>query len=70
LTKALVLISPDFTKDFIIFPFASEHTVAVVLLQKNDEGFEQTIAFFRKALRDDALKYNIMETGFRIDKSN
>jgi len=30
LTKALVLISPD----FIIFSFASEHIVAAVLLQK------------------------------------
>ena len=37
LTKILVLISPDFTKDFFIFSFASEHTVAVVLLQKKLE---------------------------------
>ena len=36
LTKTLVLISPDFKKDFIIFSFASEHTIAAVLLQKND----------------------------------
>ena len=35
LTKAQVLISPYFTKNFIIFSFASQHTVAVVLLQKN-----------------------------------
>ena len=35
LTKTLVLISPDFSKDFYIFSFASEHTIAVVLLQKN-----------------------------------
>ena len=35
LTKALVLISPDFTKDFFIFLFALEHTIAVVLLRKN-----------------------------------
>ena len=34
LTKAPVLISPDYTKDFIIFSFASEHTIAAVLLQK------------------------------------
>lgn len=32
LTKAPVLINPDFTKDFIIFSFASKYTVAVVLL--------------------------------------
>ena len=34
LTQELVLISPDFTKDFLIFSFASEHTVAAILLRK------------------------------------
>ena len=61
LTKTLVLISPDFSKDFYIFSFASEHTIAAVLLQKNPQGQEQHIAFFIKALRDAPLKYNIME---------
>ena len=32
LTKAPVLISPDFTKYFIIFSLASEHTVTTILL--------------------------------------
>ena len=32
LSKALVLVSPNFGKDFIIFSFASEHTIAGVLL--------------------------------------
>lgn len=32
LTRTLVLSSPQFDRDFIIFPFASEHTIAVVLL--------------------------------------
>jgi len=40
LTQTPVLISPMFDRDFIIFSFASEHTIAAVLLQKNDEGFE------------------------------
>ena len=31
------------------------------MLQKNVVGQEQPIAFFSKALRDDPLKYNIME---------
>jgi hypothetical protein len=61
LTQALVLISPDYTKDFYLFYFASEHTITTVLLQKNSEGYEQPIAFFSKALRDAALNYNIME---------
>jgi ribonuclease HI len=61
LIEVPVLISPDFTKDFYLFSFTSEHTIAAVLLQKNSEGYEQPIAFFNKALRDDALNYNIME---------
>jgi len=36
LTKKPVLISPKFDRDFILFSFASEHTIVVVLLQKND----------------------------------
>lgn len=61
LTKALVLVNPHFTKDFIIFCSPSKHTITGVLLQKNREGYEQPIAFFRKDFRDSSLKYNIME---------
>ena len=61
LTRTPVLTSPQFDRDFIIFSFASEHTVAAVLLQKDDQGCEKNIAFFSKALRDASLKYNIME---------
>ena len=50
-----------FFKRFLYFSFASEHTIAAVLLQKNPQGQEQPIAFFSKALRDAPLKYNIME---------
>ena len=38
LIEAPVLIAPDYTKDFAIFPFASEDTIAAVLLQKNSDG--------------------------------
>ena len=61
LTKAPVLIIHDFKKDFIIFSFALERTIDAVLLQKNNQGYEQPIAFFSKTLRDTTLKYNIME---------
>jgi hypothetical protein len=40
LTKSPMLISPDYSKDFLIFSFASFHTVAVVLLQENDAWLE------------------------------
>jgi len=61
LTEAHVLISPDYSKDFLIFSFASYDTIAVVLLQKITEGLEQPISFFYRALRDVEIKYDIVE---------
>ena len=61
LTQTPVLTSPQFDRDFIIFSFASQHIIAVVLLQKDDQGSEKPIAFFSRALRDAPLKYQIME---------
>ena len=61
LTETLVLNSLDCSRDFQIFSFASEYSVAGVLLQKNEQGFEQPITFYSKILRDATLKYDIME---------
>jgi hypothetical protein len=43
------------------FSFSLEHTIATILLQKNEQNLEQPIAFYRKDLRDSTLKYDIME---------
>ena len=59
--EAPVLVGPDYDKPFMIFYFASPHTIVGVLLQKNEEGYEQPIAFFSQVLRDAELKYNILE---------
>jgi hypothetical protein len=48
ISEAPVLESPNYLKDFLIFSFASEHTISAVLLQKNEEGFEKPIAFLTK----------------------
>ena len=61
LTRTPVLTNPQFDRDFIIFSFASQHTIAAVLLQKDDQGNEKPISFFSRALRDAPLKYRIME---------
>eukprot|EP00253_Pinus_taeda_P007374 PITA_07374 len=58
LTQTPVLTSPKFDRDFIIFSFASEHTIVVVLLQKDDQGNEKPISFFSRALRDAPLKFS------------
>ena len=56
-----MLVSLHFSKDFLNFSFASQDTIAIVLLQKNADGLEKTIAFFSKTLRDFELKYNTLE---------
>ena len=61
ISKAPVLVSTDFSKDFFIFSFALEHTMEGELLQKNHEGNEKPISFYNKTLRDAPLKYKIME---------
>lgn len=56
-----MLVSPNYSKDFMIFSFASEYTIVGVLLQKNKDGHEQPIAFMSRALQNSKLKYNTME---------
>eukprot|EP00253_Pinus_taeda_P004425 PITA_04425 len=45
----------------MIFSFASEDTIAGVLLQKNKDGHEQCTAFMSRVLQNSELKYNTME---------
>jgi len=47
-----LLASSKFDREFMVFSFASHETIVVVLLQKNDEGYDQPISFFNRALRD------------------
>lgn len=61
LSQAPILISPIFSKDFMIFSFASEHDISGVLLQKKEVDQEQPISFFSRALRDAELKYNVLD---------
>jgi len=43
--EAPVLVNPYYKKDFIIFPFTSEHTIIFVLPLKNQQGYEHFMAF-------------------------
>lgn len=61
LTEAPILVSPNFSKEFLTFSFASQETIVVVLLQKKFEGHEPPISFYSRALRDEELKYSLME---------
>ena len=59
-TQAPVLINPNFSKDFLVFTFASEHTIVGVLLQKRQQGNEQPIYFLNRTLVNFELKYSVM----------
>eukprot|EP00253_Pinus_taeda_P032972 PITA_32972 len=61
LTQALILISPDFSKEFLVFTFASKNTIVGVLLQRGNQGTKQPISFFSRTLANVELKYNILE---------
>jgi hypothetical protein len=61
LSEAPVLINPNYSKDFLIFSFASPDMVAIVLLQINKDGLEQPISYFSQALRDVEVRYATME---------
>ena len=52
ISKSPILISPDYSKEFQFFSFASEDTIAGVLLQNNKEGQEKPIAFMSRALQN------------------
>jgi hypothetical protein len=61
ISKAPVLISPDYTKDFQIFSFSFQDTIVGVLLQKNDQGHDQPIAYMSRSLQNSKLKYPVFE---------
>jgi len=47
LSSAPVLISLDYTQDFILFSFASDHTLVAILMRKRDQ-LKKPIAFFSR----------------------
>ena len=61
ITSSPILVSLDFRKHFIIYTFASEYTIALVLIRKNHNGNELPISFMRKELHDYELKYSSLE---------
>jgi hypothetical protein len=51
------LMSPDFSKDFTLYTFSSDHSYAAVLTQKNAENNEVPIAFMSSAFKGMELNY-------------
>lgn len=61
ITNAPVLCHPNYKKNFIIYCYASEHTLSVILMKNNDEGVQAPIAFMSIPLKSNELKYSQIE---------
>eukprot|EP01018_Ginkgo_biloba_P033329 Gb_18650 [translate_table: standard] len=60
ITQAPVLVSLNFDRDFYIYSFSSDHTVAAVLTQRKESG-EHPISFMSTQLKGVELKYSTLE---------
>lgn len=57
IVHAPTLVNPDFSKDFIIYCYASEHTMSRILVQKDEDNEEVPISFMSVPLKKNELKY-------------
>ena len=61
ITEAPTLQSPNFNNGFILYTFPSNHSIFVVLTQKNDDREEFLISFMSTGLQGAELKYPAIE---------
>lgn len=58
ITNALVLVHLDYTIEFIIYYYASEHTMSTILMQENKESIQALISFMSMPLKNQELRYS------------
>ena len=56
--EAHALMSPDFSKEFILYTFTTDFSYAVVLTQKNHEDAEIPISFMSSTFKRDEINYS------------
>ena len=61
IVKAPNLQSPNFDSEFILYTFASEHSIAYVINQKSEEGEEFPVSFMSTSLQEAELKYRAID---------
>ena len=70
IAEAPTLTSPNFSKTFILYTFASDSSYAAVLTQKNQENNEAPFAFTSSGLNGAKLNYpEVDKQAFAIFKS-
>jgi hypothetical protein len=57
ISQALVMRSPDFNRDFNLYTFASNQSLAAVLTQKDDENNEAPMSFMSTNIQGVELNY-------------
>ena len=55
------LKSPDFEKDFILYTFSYDNSLAAVLTQRKELGDEYPISFMRTGLQGAELNYPVVD---------
>ena len=61
LCKAPILYSPNFTKPFIFQTDASDQGTGAVLSQKDDEGNDYPVAYYRRKILPREKQYSTIE---------
>ena len=61
LTKPLVLVAPISEKSFLLYVRAMDHSFGALLVQNNDEGFEQAIYCLSRIMIGAKSRYNPIE---------
>ena len=56
-TEGPTLKSPNFNNEFILYTFSFDHSIVVVLTQKNDDGDQFSVSFIRIGLQGVEVKY-------------
>jgi hypothetical protein len=58
ISSALVLVKPDFEKEFMIYTNATEEVASIILMQCDDQVKEKPMAYMSQSLLDD--EFNIL----------
>ena len=61
ISHAPSLRSPDFEKDFILYTFSSDNSLATMLTQKGELGYDYPISFMSIGLQGAELNYPAVE---------
>eukprot|EP00253_Pinus_taeda_P020679 PITA_20679 len=70
ITKAPILVSPNFDKEFLLYTFASDISYAAILTQKNNDDNEVPISYMSSNLQGAELNYpDVEKQGFAVFKT-